>query len=325
MSKRCAIGRWAGCATRWRRSRRSSPRIRATCWPRAWRSISISTWGRARRCWLRRPASCPSGPGAGRAMASCWGAMHSASRKPARRTPRSGRAGTPSRSIRATSGPPTPVAHVCEMSNRVADGIAWIDGLAHAPCMDRQLISSSMCAGIAAFFCSSSAAMTRHSSGTIARCARNRRRATRYLERGVPCCGGWSSLASRSAIVGRACGAVAQAHRDDHLLVFADIHYVMALTAMGDGAALDAWRASARAFAAQSPEDEAEILRAIGLPLAEAADRPPAGERAAASSRPLLPRPGLHRRQDRRQPCPARRLRRAFYDGGGCKAAVPTS
>ncbi len=69
----------------------------------------------------------------------------------------------------------------------------------------------------------------------------------------------WAELAARSV-----------AHLADHCLVFADMHYVMALAAIGDTSALDAWRKSARSFCDSSRETAAKIMAEVGLDLGEA-------------------------------------------------------
>ena len=68
----------------------------------------------------------------------------------------------------------------------------------------------------------------------------------------------WQELADR-----------AQGHVDDHLLVFGDVHYLMALAA---GRADDAARMveSMERYAAESGETEAAVAREPGLPLARA-------------------------------------------------------
>jgi tetratricopeptide (TPR) repeat protein len=74
---------------------------------------------------------------------------------------------------------------------------------------------------------------------------------------GIEVGGRWSELAERSA-----------SHIDDHLLVFADVHYAMALATVGGA---DAMIAAARHFAATGDGTEAAVMRDVGLALSEAA------------------------------------------------------
>jgi hypothetical protein len=69
----------------------------------------------------------------------------------------------------------------------------------------------------------------------------------------------WAELAERSA-----------GHIDDHMMVFADVHYIMALAAGGDQAGSERWLQSSRDYAA-GEETEAEVMRTAGLSLGEAA------------------------------------------------------
>ena len=69
----------------------------------------------------------------------------------------------------------------------------------------------------------------------------------------------WSELAARAA-----------AHLDDHALVFVDLHYLMALAATGDSAAVREFMSSCERFAASNQGTEAEVMGDVGLPLAKA-------------------------------------------------------
>jgi tetratricopeptide (TPR) repeat protein len=71
--------------------------------------------------------------------------------------------------------------------------------------------------------------------------------------------GRWRELASRAA-----------AHLDDHALVFVDMHYLMALAATGDSAAVREFLTSCERFAASGQGTEAEVMADVGLPLARA-------------------------------------------------------
>lgn len=64
--------------------------------------------------------------------------------------------------------------------------------------------------------------------------------------------------------------ARAQSHLDDHALVFVDLHYLMALAAAGDTAAVSELMASCERFAASGQGTEADVMADVGLPLARA-------------------------------------------------------
>src|SRR6185437_5130761 len=80
----------------------------------------------------------------------------------------------------------------------------------------------------------------------------------RLEEAGVDVGRRWEELAQRSA-----------ERLDDHMLVFADVHYAGALAAVGDDAGVERWFASARRFAATA-ETQAGVMREVGLALGEA-------------------------------------------------------
>src|SRR5262249_34051552 len=81
----------------------------------------------------------------------------------------------------------------------------------------------------------------------------------RLEERGVDVGNRWAELARQSA-----------AHIDDHMLVFADAHYAMALAAGGDAPASERMLAAARSFAGTG-ETEAQVMAEVGLAVCEAA------------------------------------------------------
>jgi tetratricopeptide (TPR) repeat protein len=69
----------------------------------------------------------------------------------------------------------------------------------------------------------------------------------------------WGELASR-----------ASAHLDDHALVFVDLHYLMAIAAVGDENQVREFLTSCERFAASGEGTEAEVMADVGLPLARA-------------------------------------------------------
>jgi tetratricopeptide (TPR) repeat protein len=64
--------------------------------------------------------------------------------------------------------------------------------------------------------------------------------------------------------------AFARGHTRDHALVFADLHYLMAIAATGDVAGIDAFVESCRQFATTSAGTEATVMADVGLPLVQA-------------------------------------------------------
>ena len=160
------------------------------------------------------------------------------------------------------------VAHVCEMQNRVADGIAWLDALQRGWDDINNFIYHvhwHRCLFLLEL---------EHYDEVLERYDREVRAEStdehldisnavallwRLEQLGVDVGDRWGELAVQS-----------RRHVDDHALVFPDVHYVMALAATADDAGLDAWLRSARNYAATSREHEAAVMAEIGLPLAEA-------------------------------------------------------
>lgn len=62
----------------------------------------------------------------------------------------------------------------------------------------------------------------------------------------------------------------ARRHMDDHSLVFVDLHYLMALAAVGDTIGVERFLHSCMRFAAEDPSTEARVMAEVGLPLARA-------------------------------------------------------
>jgi tetratricopeptide (TPR) repeat protein len=69
----------------------------------------------------------------------------------------------------------------------------------------------------------------------------------------------WIELADRAKVLG-----------EDHVLVFVDAHYLMALAATGDEGAVASFLESCESFAAHSTGTEAGVMRDVGLPLLRA-------------------------------------------------------
>lgn len=66
----------------------------------------------------------------------------------------------------------------------------------------------------------------------------------------------WNELADRARVLG-----------EDHVLVFVDAHYVMALAAAGDANAVSAFLESCERFARESDTTEGRVMQEVGLPL----------------------------------------------------------
>ncbi|HZS83490.1 MAG TPA: tetratricopeptide repeat protein [Stellaceae bacterium] len=160
------------------------------------------------------------------------------------------------------------VAHVMEMQGRHREGIAWVDGL------DREWAG---CNNFV-FHIRWHRALFHLDLGEYDRVLERYDREIRaestedYLditnavallwrleEAGVDVGRRWAELAERSA-----------ARLDDHILVFADLHYVMALAAAGDAEGVERWLRSARRYA-EAGEGQSRVMAEIGLGLAEAA------------------------------------------------------
>ncbi len=161
------------------------------------------------------------------------------------------------------------VAHVCEMENRVADGNAWLDALEP----DWPGVNNFACHvhwHRCLFLLES-----RRFDEVLERYDREVRPDStdeqldisnavallwRLEQLGVDVGARWTELAERSRL-----------HIGDHILVFPDMHYAMALAAAGDDAASAQWMDSARRYAAVSRETQAEVMREVGLALAAGA------------------------------------------------------
>ena len=82
----------------------------------------------------------------------------------------------------------------------------------------------------------------------------------------------WQELAARS-----------EAHIDDHLLTFGDVHYLLALAAAGHADEAQRFTESLSRYAAQQEESEAVVAGNPGLALARAILARQSGDHAAAS------------------------------------------
>jgi len=184
------------------------------------------------------------------------------------------------------------VAHVMEMQDRPQEGAAWIDGLEGSwrgcnnfayhvywhRCLfllDRGEVD----------------AVLRHYDSDV-----RGDQSEEYLDicnavallwrleqRGVAVGGRWGELAEKAARLGA-----------DHMLVFADAHYMVALAAEGPAGAAEALLESLEDFAGEAGT-EAEVARAIGLPLCRAVLAHRRGRYGEAVDALLPHRPALKR------------------------------
>jgi tetratricopeptide (TPR) repeat protein len=184
------------------------------------------------------------------------------------------------------------VAHVFEMQDRVGEGLAWIDTLA-----PHWRTANNFAFHVWWHRCLYLLALLRFDE-VLERYDREVRADStddyldvtnaisllwRLEQRGVAVGNRWNELAERAA-----------QRRDDHITVFADAHYAMALAASDPDAAAG-WSQSARAYATQSRETQAAVMEGVGLALGAAAIAHRRGDFAAALDRLLPLRAAIHR------------------------------
>ena len=104
----------------------------------------------------------------------------------------------------------------------------------------------------------------------------------RLEQRGVDVGDRWQELAERS-----------QAHEDDHLLIFGDVHYVMALAAAGRADSASLMIDSLSRYAAESGESQAAVAREPGLALVRAVLAHRGGDYGGACDELLAVRPAI--------------------------------
>lgn len=184
------------------------------------------------------------------------------------------------------------VAHVMEMQGRPREGIAWIDGLA-AHWKGCNNFAYHVWWHRALYWFE----LERHDRVLALYDEEVRPQSTEdyldicnavallwRLERaGVDVGRRWTELAERSA-----------ARSGEHMLVFADLHFAIALAAADLGSA-ERLLASARRYADDAEETQAEVMREAGLAVIEAALADRRGAHDEAVDRLLAARPALHR------------------------------
>jgi tetratricopeptide (TPR) repeat protein len=184
------------------------------------------------------------------------------------------------------------VAHVFEMQDRVAEGLGWIDALA-----PHWRAANNFAFHVWWHRCLYLLALRRFDE-VLERYDREVRTDStddyldvtnaisllwRLEQRGVAVGHRWNELIERAA-----------QRRDDHITVFADTHYAIALAASEPDAAAG-WDQSARAYATQSRETQAAIMDEVGLALGTAAIAHRRGDFSAALDRLLPLRAAIHR------------------------------
>jgi tetratricopeptide (TPR) repeat protein len=161
------------------------------------------------------------------------------------------------------------VAHVFEMQERTEEGLAWIG--AHAPQWDA---TNNFAFHVWWHRCLFLLKLRRHDEAVARYDNEVRAESTdehlditnavallwRFEQAGIDVGKRWDELAQRAA-----------ARIEDHMTVFGDAHFAMALAAAGAPADFARWQDSAGAYAAQAHETQAAVMREVGVALGEAA------------------------------------------------------
>jgi tetratricopeptide (TPR) repeat protein len=160
------------------------------------------------------------------------------------------------------------VAHVMEMTGRTADGAAWLDGLA-ANWAEINNFTYHVWWHRALFalergeFDAALALYDREVRPESTRDFRDVTNATvllwRFDQEGIDTGDRWVELAGHSA-----------ERAGEHVLAFADVHYMMALASVDDRAPARELARTADAYAARDDETQAGVMRASGGPICQA-------------------------------------------------------
>jgi tetratricopeptide (TPR) repeat protein len=184
------------------------------------------------------------------------------------------------------------VAHVCEMEDRIEDGIRWIEEtsggwkdannfafhVAWHRCLF--LLELRRCDEVLALY---DREVRRESTDDLLDISNGVSLLWRLEQLGVDVGRRWEELAARS--INRA---------DDHMQIFGDAHYAMALAAACGEEGFARWHRSSEAYAAKE-ETESAIMRAVGLAIGDAALAHRAGNYARAAELLLPLREGFRR------------------------------
>ncbi len=184
------------------------------------------------------------------------------------------------------------VAHVMEMQDRASDGVAWIDGLAaqYGACNNFRfhlwwhrclfLLELEEYDRVLALY-DREVAVEKPEYLDICNAAAL---LWRLEDLGVTVGDRWAALAAHAG-----------KRTQDHMLVFTDAHYALALAAGDKSEAADRFLASARSYASSRAETEAEIMAEVGADLCEAAVALRRGALGRAIELLQSARPRLHR------------------------------
>ncbi len=185
------------------------------------------------------------------------------------------------------------VAHVYEMQERTEEGLSWI-----AECAPQWGAANNFAFHVWWHRClflmklwRYDEALARYDSEVRAESSDEQLDVTnavallwRLEQAGVAVGQRWAELAQRAA-----------ARIDDHMTVFGDAHYAMALAAAGTTADSTRWREAASSYAGQTSEGQAIVMRDIGIALGEAALAHRQGAYARVLDRLLPVRRAIHR------------------------------
>ena len=185
------------------------------------------------------------------------------------------------------------VAHVCEMEDRIEDGIRWLDEAS-----DGWEGANNFAFHVAWHRCLFLLELNRHdevlalydrevrpeSSDDLLDISNAVSLLWRLEQLGIDVGRRWEELAARSAKRG-----------GDHMQVFGDAHYAMALAAAaGGGEDFARWRRSSEAYSARE-ETASAVMREVGLALGDAALAHRRGDYARATELLYPLRPGFRR------------------------------
>jgi len=160
------------------------------------------------------------------------------------------------------------VSHVFEMEDRRREGVAWVDGLAadwrecnnfayHA--LWHRCLFLLELGALGRVLDLYDREVRPESTDDLLDISNAVSLLWRLKQRGVDVGERWKELAARS-----------EAHVDDHLLTFGDVHYLMALAAAGRGDEVARMLDSLSRYAAESGESQAAVAREPGLALVRA-------------------------------------------------------
>ena len=184
------------------------------------------------------------------------------------------------------------VAHVCEMEDRLEDGIRWLDEasggwkgannfafhVAWHRCLF--LLELGRCDEVLALY---DREVRPESTDDLLDISNGVALLWRLEQLGIDVGPRWDELAARSGKRG-----------DDHMQIFGDAHYAMALAAAGGDGGFTHWRRSSEAYA-DGLETESAVMREVGLALGDAAQAHRRGDYARATELLLPLRDGFRR------------------------------